>query len=124
MKIAILGGGHGCYAAAADLSEAGHEVRLWRREAAALQPVQDAGSITLKDSDGARDVPIARATADIGEALAGEHVDAIDRKDGEHAVAPIAFEFDKVGIARGAGDIEFAVVTIRRKPLAGVAIDD
>ena len=24
MNIAILGGGHGCYAAAADLSEAGH----------------------------------------------------------------------------------------------------
>ena len=36
MKIAVLGGGHGCYAAAADLSEAGHEVRLWRRDAAAL----------------------------------------------------------------------------------------
>ena len=41
MKIAVLGGGHGCYAAAADLSEAGHEVRLWRRDAAALQPVID-----------------------------------------------------------------------------------
>ena len=26
MKIAVLGGGHGCYAAAADLSDAGHEV--------------------------------------------------------------------------------------------------
>ena len=39
MKIAILGGGHGCYAAAADLSEAGHEVRLWRRDAAALAPL-------------------------------------------------------------------------------------
>ena len=36
MKIAVLGGGHGCYAAVADLSEAGHEVRLWRRDAAAL----------------------------------------------------------------------------------------
>ena len=39
MKIAVLGGGHGCYAAAADLSEAGHEVRLWRRDVAALRPV-------------------------------------------------------------------------------------
>lgn len=36
MRIAVLGGGHGCYAAAADLSEQGHEVRLWRRDAAAL----------------------------------------------------------------------------------------
>ena len=41
MKIAVLGGGHGCYAAAADLTEAGHEVRLWRRDAGALQPVLD-----------------------------------------------------------------------------------
>lgn len=71
MKIAILGGGHGCYAAAADLSEQGHEVRLWRRDAAALQPVLDHGSITLKDARGVRDVPLARATADIGAALHG-----------------------------------------------------
>ena len=54
MDIAILGGGHGCYAAAADLSEAGHRVRLWRRDAAALQPVVESGSIVLKDADGAR----------------------------------------------------------------------
>lgn len=68
MKIAVLGGGHGCYAAAADLSEAGHEVRLWRRDAAALQPVQQAG-IRLKDQRGVRAVPIALASADIGAVL-------------------------------------------------------
>ena len=71
LKIAILGGGHGCYAAAADLSEAGHAVRLWRRDAAALQAVQQAGSITLKDAAGVREVPLALATADIAEALRG-----------------------------------------------------
>jgi opine dehydrogenase len=71
LKIAVLGGGHGCYAAAADLSEQGHEVRLWRRDAAALEPVRSHGSIVLKDSEGARAVPIALATADIGEALRG-----------------------------------------------------
>ncbi|MEJ7931314.1 NAD/NADP octopine/nopaline dehydrogenase family protein [Ramlibacter sp. AN1015] len=71
MKIAILGGGHGCYAAAADLSEQGHEVRLWRRDREALRAVLDAGSILLKDADGARDVPIAMATPDMGRALAG-----------------------------------------------------
>ncbi|MBC7705277.1 MAG: NAD/NADP octopine/nopaline dehydrogenase family protein [Rhodoferax sp.] len=71
MQIAILGGGHGCYAAAADLSEAGHAVRLWRRDAAALQVVQQAGSITLKDAAGVREVPLALATADIAEALRG-----------------------------------------------------
>ena len=69
MKIAILGGGHGAYAAAADLSEAGHEARLWRRDATALKPVLQAGSITLKDADGARDVRLALATADIADAL-------------------------------------------------------
>lgn len=71
MRIAVLGGGHGCYAAAADLAEAGHEVRLWRRDAQALAPVVQTGCITLKDADGSREVRIARATADIGEAVRG-----------------------------------------------------
>ena len=71
MQIAILGGGHGCYAAAADLGEAGHEVRLWRRDTAALAALRDAGSIRLKDGAGAREVRVALATADIGEALDG-----------------------------------------------------
>jgi opine dehydrogenase len=71
MNIAILGGGHGCYAAAADLSEAGHRVRLWRRDAAALKPVIDTGTVILEDADGAREVRIGLATADIGAALAG-----------------------------------------------------
>ena len=93
MKIAILGGGHGCYAAAADLSEAGHEIRLWRRDAAALKPVIDAGTIRLKDAEGARDVPIALATADIGEALRGAELilipsPAIAQADIARAMAP------------------------------------
>jgi len=69
MKIAILGGGHGCYAAAADMSEQGHEVVLWRRDAAALAPLIASRSIVLKDAAGTRDVPIAGATADIGTAV-------------------------------------------------------
>jgi len=69
MKIAVLGGGHGCYAAAADLAQAGHEVRLWRRDAQALAPVVATGSIVLKDAQGAREVPIALATPDIGQAV-------------------------------------------------------
>lgn len=71
MKIAVLGGGHGAYAAAADLAEQGHEVRLWRRDAAALAPVQQSGAIRLIDERGARDVPIGLVTADIGEAVRG-----------------------------------------------------
>jgi opine dehydrogenase len=74
MKIAVLGGGHGCYAAAADLSEAGHEVRLWRRDAAALGPVIDTGSIILKDAAGSREVSIALADADIARVLKGANL--------------------------------------------------
>lgn len=93
MEIAVLGGGHGCYAAAADLSEAGHRVRLWRRDAAGLQPVIDVGSITLKDAKGTRDVPIHLATADIGEALRGAELivipsPAIAQVDIAKAMAP------------------------------------
>ncbi|MGE4165695.1 MAG: NAD/NADP octopine/nopaline dehydrogenase family protein [Xanthobacteraceae bacterium] len=71
MKIAVLGGGNGSYAAAADLSEAGHEVRFWRRDGAALKPVLDTKTIRLRDFKGTRDVKIAKPTADIGEALRG-----------------------------------------------------
>ncbi len=93
MNIAILGGGNGCYAAAADLAEAGHAVRLWRRDAAALQPVIDAGSIALKDADGGRDVPLGLATARIEQALDGAELivvpsPAIAQLDIARAMAP------------------------------------
>jgi opine dehydrogenase len=93
MRIAILGGGHGCYAAAADLSEAGHRISLWRRDAAALGAVRDAGSIRLKDAHGARDVAVALATADIAEALKGAELivipsPAIAQDDIAAAIAP------------------------------------
>ncbi|GAB3767331.1 NAD/NADP-dependent octopine/nopaline dehydrogenase family protein [Ramlibacter monticola] len=106
MKIAILGGGHGCYAAAADLSEAGHEVRLWRRDAAALRPVIDSGSIVLKDSDGAREVRIARATSDMGEALRGAELivlpsPATAQEDIARAMAPYLADGQVVFLAPG-----------------------
>ncbi|HYL88912.1 MAG TPA: NAD/NADP octopine/nopaline dehydrogenase family protein [Burkholderiales bacterium] len=71
MRIAVLGGGHGAYAAAADLAEQGHEVRLWRRNAAAFAPVLKSGALRLKDVKGARDAPLALATTDLGAALRG-----------------------------------------------------
>src|SRR2546423_967433 len=93
MDSVIRGGGHGGFAAAADLSEAGHRVRLWRRDAAGLQPVVDAGSIILKDGDGVREVPIALATADIGQALHGAQLvvipsPAVAQADIARAMAP------------------------------------
>ena len=71
MRIAVLGGGHGCYAAAADLTEQDHEVRLWRRDAGALAPLIERGSIILEDAAGRREVRIALATPDIGAAVQG-----------------------------------------------------
>lgn len=93
MKIAVLGGGHGCYAAAADLSEAGHEVRLWRRDAAALQPVIDSGAIVLKDAAGRREVPVALTSADVGAVLRGTELvlipsPAVAQADIARAIAP------------------------------------
>ena len=106
MKIAILGGGHGCYAAAADLSEAGHEVRLWRRDAAALRPLQEAGAIVLKDADGAREVRLALATADIGAALRGAQLvvlptPATAQDDIARAMAPHLVDGQVVFLAPG-----------------------
>jgi opine dehydrogenase len=69
VKIAVLGGGNGSYAAAADLAEQGHEVRLWRRDAAAFAPVLASQAITVKDVRGRREVRLARATTEIGEAV-------------------------------------------------------
>ena len=71
MDIAVLGGGHGCYAAAAELSEKGHRVRFWRRDAEALGPVIDSGSITVKDFRGEREVAIAQPTTSLEEAVEG-----------------------------------------------------
>ena len=93
MKIAILGGGHGCHAAAADLSEAGHDVVLWRRDVRALAPLAEHRSIVLKDAAGVREVPIAGATADIGIALRGAELivipsPAIAQDDIARAMAP------------------------------------
>ena len=69
MEIAVLGGGNGSYAAAADLSEQGHEVRFWRRDRSAFRPVLETGTITLKDYKGSRRVKLALATDDLGAAV-------------------------------------------------------
>jgi opine dehydrogenase len=71
MRIAVLGGGNGSYAAAADLTELGHEVQLWRRDAAAFAPVLRGRTIVLRDVKGRRDVRLAGATTEIGEAVRG-----------------------------------------------------
>ncbi|MEZ5593570.1 MAG: NAD/NADP octopine/nopaline dehydrogenase family protein [Gammaproteobacteria bacterium] len=66
MEIAVLGGGNGSYAAAADLAEQGHSVRLWRRNQAALAPLLQTPVLTLKDFRGQRQVPLSLVSTDIG----------------------------------------------------------
>lgn len=69
MRVAVLGGGHGCYAAAAELSEAGHEVWFWRRDAEAFGPVLTDKAIQVRDAKGSRKVAIAHPTTSLEEAI-------------------------------------------------------
>lgn len=71
MEIAIIGGGHGCYAAAAHLSAEGHTVRLWRRNAKAFSAVLESRTITLTNWQGTRPVTISKPTTNIAEAVDG-----------------------------------------------------
>lgn len=71
MRIAVLGGGNGSYAAAADLAEQGHEVRFWRRDTAAFRDTLDSQAIDLEDFRGARRVQLALATGDLAAAVRG-----------------------------------------------------
>jgi opine dehydrogenase len=72
LKIAVLGGGNGSFAAAGDFSLQSHEVSLWRRDAAQVAEHRAAGSrIALKDANGQHNVQLALVTTDIAEAVRG-----------------------------------------------------
>ncbi|MFF7065634.1 NAD/NADP octopine/nopaline dehydrogenase family protein [Pseudomonas sp. NPDC008258] len=74
MQITVLGGGHGCYAAAVEMAERGHTTRLWRRDGAALQALQAIGSLTVRDYRGTRQVGLGdslQLVTDLREALQG-----------------------------------------------------
>ena len=70
MRIAVLGGGNGSFAAAGDFTLQGHDVRLWRRDADLVAAQRAADSrILLKDSRGRHDVKLALVTTDIADAV-------------------------------------------------------
>ena len=71
MELAVLGGGHGSYAAAATLTEQGHQVRFWRRNKEAFEPVLKSKSVTVLDSNGKREVKIHHVTTDLADAISG-----------------------------------------------------
>ncbi len=70
MKIAVLGGGNGSFAAVADTVLAGHDVRWWRREMASFGSLATSKSLTLIDSEGTRKIAIA-PTDDLAAAIDG-----------------------------------------------------
>jgi opine dehydrogenase len=72
VNVAVLGGSNGAYATAADLTLAGHRVRLWRRRKEDLAAAQ--GGITLKAEGRDGVAKLARATADLREAVDGADV--------------------------------------------------
>jgi opine dehydrogenase len=70
LKIAVLGGGNGSFAAAGDFALGDHDVRLWRRDEAQVAAHRSAGSrIIVKDANGRHDVQLALVTSDIAEAV-------------------------------------------------------
>jgi opine dehydrogenase len=72
LKIAVLGGGNGSFAAAGDFALQGHDVRLWRRDAAQVAAHRAADSrIVLKDANGQTTAQLALVTSDIAEAVGG-----------------------------------------------------
>jgi len=103
VKIAVLGGGNGAYAAAADLSERGHEVRFWRRDAQALR---NSKRITLKDAEGEREISLASVSPDVGEALRGAELafmpdPAFTQADNAKRIAPHLADGQVVFLAPG-----------------------
>jgi len=72
MKIAVLGGGNGSFAAAADFTLGGHEVALYRRNQSDVDAhIASGGAISLIDGRGQRRAEIARITSDLAAALRG-----------------------------------------------------
>jgi opine dehydrogenase len=72
MEIAVLGGGNGSLAAAADLSSNGHKVRYWRRNSKAISILKSAQNIIrLKDFSGTKNIKISKVTSNISEAIKG-----------------------------------------------------
>ena len=70
MKITVLGGGNGSFAAAGDMALAGHAVRLWRRDAEAVKAHNAAGgTIVVRDFRGRHPAKPSLITNDVAAAV-------------------------------------------------------
>ncbi len=97
MQITVLGGGHGCYAAAVEMAERGHATLLWRRDGTALQALQAIGSLSVRDYRGVRRLALGdnlQLVTDLAQALYGADLVIIPLPATSHAalaaeVAPL-----------------------------------
>ncbi len=72
MEIAVLGGGNGSIAAAADLTLNGHVVKYWRRNKQKIKELKATNNIIyLKDFNGLKEIKIHTITSDIAEVIKG-----------------------------------------------------
>ncbi|QOZ52503.1 NAD/NADP-dependent octopine/nopaline dehydrogenase family protein [Bradyrhizobium sp. CCBAU 53338] len=72
MKIAVLGGGNGSFAAAGDFCLSGHAVRLWRQKSEDAEAHMTAGGrIGVIDQMGSREAKPEMITSDIAAAVEG-----------------------------------------------------
>lgn len=121
MKIAVLGGGNGSFAAVADFAEAGHEVAWWRREGA-----HGLDAISITDHAGTRSVPIT-ATADLAAALDGAALifaptPAFAQADIAERLAPHLADGQVVYLAPGSfGSVVMARIAAAAGSMADVA---
>lgn len=72
--VAVLGAGAGGMAAAVDLTLRGHEVSLWNRTRATLEPLKAAKTIAYKGTLGNGEIEIAGMDYDLAHTLAGADV--------------------------------------------------
>ncbi len=70
-SIAVIGAGHGGCAASADLTQRGFEVRLYGRSPSTIDPIRQAGGISLSGSLGDAFVPLALVTNSAAQAMEG-----------------------------------------------------
>ena len=98
MKIAVLGGGNGSFAAAGDFSLQGHDVRLWRRDADAVATHRAAGM----------DIRVGRFYTYLGNELStAHHIECLQvhKRRRSHANA--------IGLGRPVANNEVSEVALR-----------
>ena len=104
MNVAVLGGSHGAFATAADLSLGGHRVRLWRRAESDVGPLRK--GITLRGDGRSGVARLDTVTADLAEALEGAELviaplPATTHDDLAKRLAPLLTEQQIVLLAPG-----------------------